>query len=236
MPEAEGLTAKVSGNSLTITATTPGEYPVVVEVQDERGNMQELNYDFVVQEPGNHAVSLGLKAAQKFNRPPMKYSLRPVVTGGHPSDKITKFDLFLNDDLLSSSVGSRPPRTLLINESGQHTIKLVATSAMGKVSTGEEVVTVNENANPVCEDIKVVWDRKGTSASVTSKCSDTDGRIKSYRWLLNGEVMEKRTGNRVSLSPAMIGSSSEVTFQVTDDSGGMTEQRVTLSPPGATFR
>lgn len=234
VPDGEGVVAKVSANMLTLTTATPGEFPITVTVADQIGNTQELSYRYVVGEPPEHTVSLGLREGLKVNRAPMTYTLRPTVSGGQKSDKVTQYELFLNDSPVMVTAGNRPPRTLVIPNAGEHSVRLKINSSMNKTAQAEELVTVNPNQAPQCEPLTITWDRKGTSASIQSHCVDADGRIKGYRWSLNGEVLEKRVGNRLSLNPDMIGGSAELVMEVFDDSGDTTEQRVTLTPPGPT--
>lgn len=233
VPELEGVSAKAQANGLTLTVQMPGEYPISVTVADQRGNSQMLSYVLTVSEPSGHVIAMGLREGMKFNRAPMTFSMRPVVSGGHPSDRVAKFELFVNGQSILVAAGNRPPRTVNIPTAGEHTVKLAVTTDMQKTAFAEEKVTVNPNQPPVCEDLRVVWDRHGTSSSVTSNCKDVDGRLKGYRWYINGELQEKRQGNRINLGPEQIGSSAEVKLEVLDDSAAVTTQIITLTPPGA---
>lgn len=207
------------GSLMRGVADRPGTYDFSVEVKDERDNSQVLNYSLTLESTRPIILSMTLTPALKFNRQPMSFFTKPILTGGHPKDRVKSSILSIDGVESASVVGF--PKFIVVPTSGEHVIGLKTNTTMGYVAETTTTVVVNENQLPVCA-IDEAWNKARNYARLTPRCSDTDGRIKKYVWFVNDVQVKASSMSLYVVANADVPTST-IKLQVTDDSGGMTE-------------
>ena len=199
---------RASGSSAFFTATLPGVYSVNVKIEDERGNAQELTADLTVVEPVPYQYDLRILPTTKVIREPATIGIRPMLSGGHPKEKIIDYKFLVNDQVVGEN--KRPFYSATLNGSGEFKVGFEAKTNFDRTVTGSKQITVAANQNPTC----TLTVRGETTPVATANCKDVDGKIKSYQWKVNGQVVGVK-GTRISGAKG-----SSIELIVTDDSGG----------------
>lgn len=224
----ENVDARVQTSTINLDLNLPGVYPVTVRVEDDRGSSQDLAYTVNVEKSKPYVFALKAVPGQKNNRVPMIYSLKTELAGGHPKDKLDSFKLYDNQAVIYD--GKAAPRTVRIDTEGDHTLTMEIASVMGNSASASTQVHVNPNQPATCEAITGAFDRRVTMLTMRVRCTDVDGRIKSIKWLVNGEA-QKRESSQISYELPADASTFEAKALVTDDSGTVTEMTATFSKP-----
>jgi hypothetical protein len=222
---AQDFIGRGNGYALRGVADKPGTYPFSVVISDARGNSQTLDYTLTLATSAPTFLSMRLTPGQKYNRNPMTYVIKPIVTGGHPKDWVK--ETIVSVDGVDLPIQKGATKIVTINNSGTHEIGLRVTSFMGASASTSQTVEVNQNAVPVCTLI-TTWDDARKTARVTPKCTDTDGKLKKIFWFLDG-VQLKTSSSNYYFSPTVQKPSAEIKFKVFDDSGDYAEAITTVT-------
>lgn len=221
LPES-AVNARATGSMAFATFEQAGDYEVAVDIEDVNGNKSTVTKTIAVAPPKPYIVDLKMYSANKWpGRAPASFALRPQISGGHPSDRISGYTLKVNGTEVHNSEAS--PRILPLPDAGEYTIELSVASKMGAVGTVTKTISLAPNTPPACELTQKVYRGVGT---VTMKCSDSDGRIAGYTWNVDG-VTKQLSRNYYSIPIADGGTSVEVTAR--DDAGGETTLSTTLT-------
>jgi hypothetical protein len=127
----------------------------------------------------------------------------------HPREKIVNYKFYQDGQLIGEN--KRGAQVITVNDAKVYTFSVEIDTSLARTMTAEKKVTAIPNKPPVC---KVTTKDMKTSTTASAECSDSDGKIRTYEWKLNGQAVSVR-GARMSGAK---GSSYELT--VTDDSGG----------------
>ena len=213
---------KTDGPVAYVTMDQSGQYEVSLEVADPNNNSTTVTKTVQVAEPAPFLVNMKMYSANKWpNRAPASFALRSEITGGHPADKVANYALTVDDHEVHNA--ATPPRTLAFDTAGQHDIELKITSKMGATGTFTKTLDLAQNQNPQCQ-----LSQKASRGigSVVANCTDTDGKIVKYTWVIDGQT-KTASRNYYSFPVATGGSSVEVT--ATDDAGGTTTMSTAVS-------
>lgn len=193
----------------------PGDYTIKVTVRDARGHEAIIEQSLNIGQAEPYVIDLKYSGSNKYEREPLDVLLRPYISGGHPRDRIATRTYSINGTPLESS-GYYGRATL---DAGEHNIKLKIISEMGNEAEGEVNINVAENMLPVCS-----LSSRETVGSwiVYAKCEDTDGRVKSYEWTLNGKL-QSISSDRINISKGTYETMPTITLVGIDDSGGRSE-------------
>lgn len=213
---------KTDGPVAYVTMDQAGQYEVALDVADPNGHSSTVTKTVQVAEPAPFVVNLKMYSVNKWpNRAPASFVLRSEITGGHPSDKVANYALTVDGHEVHNA--ATPPRTIAFDTAGQHEIELKITSKMGATGTFTKTLDLAANQNPQCQLSQKVTRGIG---SVIANCTDTDGKIVKYTWVIDGQT-KTVSRNYYSFPVATGGSSVEVT--ATDDAGGTTTMSTVVS-------
>jgi hypothetical protein len=215
----------VSGTTIRGIADTPKSYDFSLVIADDRGNSQTLPYNLTLDSMKPYVFSFTLTPALKFNRNPMTYGIKTLISGGHPKDRISKVDIEIDGANVATYKGM--PRSVIVPTSGDHEVKLKATTLMGINFEAAQMVTVNENSLPVCN-IKQTWSTPGKVVKLETACTDIDGRAVRFSWKVNG-VATTRTNNYMYVVLSADVPNAEVECTIIDDAGGSTTASASLT-------
>jgi hypothetical protein len=82
-----------------------------------------------------------------------------------------------------AALANKTSGTFKVTDSGTHTFALTIATKMGETASGSASMAITANQSPVCE--------APTASPVSSlmlvnvKCTDADGYVSRYKWLLN---------------------------------------------------
>lgn len=221
LPQSEAflLASSQSGTRRNVSITEPGEYPVSVTISDDRGNVTTLEDTLVITEAPPWIIDMTWTGSNPSNRAVLDVRTKPQITRGHKYDNITGYSYKVN----GAPVGSSNRYTSFsLTEPGRYELSLDLTTELGFGGHGSTIIEVQENKKPVCSlDVK----QTSTAYVVTSKCSDPDGKMASYEWLVNGETQSLK-GSSISISKRTYPSQPSIQLTGIDDSGGRSEQVV----------
>lgn len=218
LPESESfvLGSSQSGTRRIVNITEPGEYPITVTISDDRGNVTTLEENLVITEAPPWIIDMVWTGSNPSNRATLDVRTKPQITRGHKYDNITGYRYKVN----GTEVGSSNRYTSFsLTEPGRYELSLDLTTELGFGGYGSTIIDVSENQKPICNvDVK----QTSTAYVVTSKCSDPDGKMASYEWLVNGEVQSLK-GSSISISKRTYPSQPRIQLTGIDDSGGRSE-------------
>lgn len=199
---------RANGASVNFTAEMPGEYGVQVILEDSRGNTTTLDYSVIVFEPKEMESEIKTTSSNKYNRAPLSVQIKPAFFKGHPKEKVTSYKFYRDGELLDEN--SKGRYIDLIEQPGEYSLSVEATTSLGRTFTNETQVSVVDNKPPVCSLSKKEYK---STVTVTANCKDPDGKIVDYEWTVDGAPISNK-GYRVSIPFG-----SEVEVKATDDSG-----------------
>ena len=172
------------GDRTKIKLLTPGIHQIDVSVTDNRGNIQEITHFLEALELEPIEVESRETFSNQYDREPLDVSMRISTTLSHPKDRIVDYKWFLNDEQLSED-GSRQYRWIYENLGvGTHTLVGQIITDFGQVGEFTKVIEVKENEPPTCTHSLTEYT---SYARITLSCNDTDGKIQTYKWFVNGE-------------------------------------------------
>jgi hypothetical protein len=221
------IAKKIDGPTAFLNFENSGTYTVQVNISDVKGSTATLTKEIQVAEPAPYSADLRLFSANRWpERAPAEFSLRPNINGGHPKDKITNYELLINDE--SKYIGEKSPRLLNFDSAGNYDIKLKINSKMGASQEFTKSIVLNPNQPPVCTTTQRSFVKMSKNyGTVTAKCTDADGRIAAYKWNIDGNTI---SANRSSLTFEITGTSASAQVIAVDDAGAETVMNQTVNP------
>lgn len=219
----EGLEkGRESNERLNFVATKPGVHQFKVLIKDDRGNEKEMLHLLEVLPPPATKVELRSSTSSSYMRQPLDASVRSGVKLGHPDDRVAKYEWYLNGELL---IGQNNSRVFVEDlKEGSHEIKVKVTSNFGIEQEESVTVDVVPNKAPKCE---LKHRQYGNSISVQSGCRDSDGRMATHNWFIDGEHVEVHANN-ISFASKK-GKTVHVRVVGYDDSGDFDESSIEIS-------
>ncbi|EPR7484005.1 TPA: Ig-like domain-containing protein [Vibrio parahaemolyticus] len=208
---------------LYFSATKPGIHQMRVVIKDDRGNEKTMYELLEVLPPPATKVELSANYSTQYMRQPLDASVRSRIVLGHPNDRVEKYEWFLDGKLLADQTSSRASIDNM--KEGEREIKLKVTSKFGITQEETMTVQVAPNMPPKCE---MTYRQYGSTISVQSGCKDSDGRMSTHNWFVDGEL-KKVYANNISVT----GKSGEpIHFRVVgyDDSGDTAEATMEITP------
>ena len=210
----DGSAVKPNKNKATHTYTQPGNYTVTLTVTDAKGNSTVVTDMIIVTPVSPISVdAITVTGTNKYMRAPVVGIFKSTISGGNPkADRFVNFTWTVNGQPVGRNSSQA---TYEFKEPGTYEIGLTVTSMSGLTGSGTTTVAVKENIPPECTIEATDYpDRKYTK--LLSKCTDEDGRIRSWSWDL-GNGQTKNTGT-VYATYAESGTYT-VSLTATDDSG-----------------
>lgn len=212
-------------NRDTVTFNLPigtgGEFPITVEITDNRGNRTTVTEVAVLGDTPPYDVTIMAYPDNKYWRAPLQVYARSTAANGHIKDAPEIYEWFVDGQKVSDQ--DRYMAYLPVETAGTHEITLRLSSKFGMQSEETITVTAYPNKVPSCE--MTTSSGYGDSLVVYAKCSDQDGSIKGYSWSLDG-VKLGTTGYMVTVYKK--GQQQELSVTATDDAGGSVTQSMTI--------
>lgn len=212
-----------SRERLTFSATKPGIHQISVVIKDDRGNEKTMYELLEVLPPPATQVELSANYSTQFMRQPLDASVRSRVVLGHPDDRVEKYEWYLDGKLLTDQTSSRASIDGM--QEGEREIMLRVTSKFGIVQEETMTVQVAPNIPPKCE---LTHRQYGSTISVQSGCKDSDGRMSTHNWFIDGE-MKKVFANNISVT-GKTGEPIHIRVIGYDDSGDTAEASIEITP------
>lgn len=212
-----------SKERLYFKATKPGIHQFTVVISDDRGNEKRMVELLEVLPPPETEIELAANYSTPFMRTPLDASVRSRIVLGHPDDRVEKYEWYLDGELLTEQTSSRAVIDDL--EEGSHEIKLKVTSKYGIVKEELLDVQVAPNNAPECG---ITYKQYGSTISAKSGCKDSDGRLATHNWYIDGELVQVHANNvSVTGKPG-----KTIHFRVVgyDDSGDTGETTLEVTP------
>lgn len=211
LPSEADIIKDTSATSRDFSLEDAGSYTVQATVSDARGNLQVVSDTIELQVPPPYDMEIRIREGNEYMREPLELRFNPVITGGHPDDRIASY-LFYVDGV---TVPERYRAATVELEAGEHTLRIEATTEQGHVISKEETVNVNENQKPYCN---LIGEILSTAWRYTATCEDNDGRVKEYQWYVDGEL-KPIYGNRITVSNTGRTEPPAIKIIAKDDSG-----------------
>jgi hypothetical protein len=212
------------GYKARFTAKKPGLYPITVTVEDDRGNYQDFIEYIEVLEPEPMSIELLERFSNKYQRAPLDVTMRPIIRGGHPTDRAADYRWYLNSELIEEETRSTAKIEGL--QAGVHDIKFEVVTRYGQEESFTQRVEVVPNTPPLCT---INYSMFSKSARIEADCEDVDGRIARYHWTVDG-VERRNIGKRIT-EYRDYGSQAVVTLVAEDDSGDIATDTITVLWP-----
>jgi hypothetical protein len=220
-PEAEVQAEKRDTVTFNLPVGTGGEFPITVEITDDRGNRTTVTEVAVLGDTPPYDVTIMAYPDNKYWRAPLQVYARSTAANGHIKDAPEIYEWFVDGQKVSDQ--DRYMAYLPVETAGTHEITLRLSSKFGMQS--EETITVTAYPNKVPSCVMTTSSGYGDSLVVYAKCSDPDGSIKGYSWSLDG-VKLGTTGYMVTVYKK--GQQQELSVTATDDAGGSVTQSMTI--------
>lgn len=202
--------------------TKPGIYNIRMTVSDNRGNSESRDHIIAVDEAQPINITLTPYYKNKFLRTPLDVVVNSGVVLDHDKDSIESFTWSLDGEKQDSQLR----RNLFSGlTEGHHVIQFDAVSAFGQRGSKTLEVDVVANQLPVCN--PTVYSGS-TSWRVSLHCSDPDGRMVAYRWIL-GDEAKGNTSDTITVTKGLYQTPLVAKAVAVDDSGGETPVQVTLN-------
>lgn len=208
---------------LYFTATKPGLHQMHVIIKDDRGNERDMVEFLEVLPPPETEIELNANYSTKYMRQPLDASVRTRVVLGHPRDRVEKYEWYLDGKLLQDQTSSRA--NIENMKVGTREVKVKVTSEFGLVKESLLTIDVAPNIAPTCD---LSYRQYGSTISVQSGCQDTDGRMATHNWYVDGE-MKQVHANNISVTGK---TGVPIVMRVTgyDDSGDTADATMTITP------
>lgn len=171
-----------------------GNYEIGVIVSDARGNVTELKNLVTLNEPEPYKLVAQPNYSNANMREPLDLRVGSYLRGGHPHDRIARLEYKLNGKVIDKSGLHATAKNLL---AGSFDGMVEVETNMGHKLQEKFSFDVIKNMPPVCENL--TYKQTIASLLIYAKCSDPDGRIRGYEWVINGNTMTT-TSNRHSLN------------------------------------
>ena len=196
-----------------------GAYSVSVVVADSRGNSTTLNGDITMTNAPPIVVDLLPQNLSKWSHAPITLGVTTKATGGHPSDAISTYSYSL--DGVPSPVPSQSTARFDLSSPGSYNIRVDVLTRMGATASKTVLVNVPPNSAPSCAPTGTVATNR-RSITLKANCTDPDGAITRYAWLINGVPVTLSVGASWTAN-LPVSQTWPVTVDVTaTDDGGLT--------------
>ncbi|WP_432782835.1 Ig-like domain-containing protein [Vibrio parahaemolyticus] len=212
-----------SRERLTFSATKPGIHQMRVVIKDDRGNEKTMYELLEVLPPPATKVELNANYSTQYMRQPLDASVRSRIVLGHPEDRVETYEWFLDGELLADQTSSRASIDNM--QEGEREIKLKVTSKFGITQEETMTVQVAPNTPPKCD---MTYRQYGSTISVQSGCNDSDGRMSTHNWFVDGD-MKKVHANNISVT-GKSGIPLHLRVIGYDDSGDTAEASIEITP------
>jgi len=225
LPESANVTREYS-YAIVAEFLEPGIFDVTGYVVDARGNEREVTTQIVVEEAQPFEVTPVINESNEFMRAPLSLYVRANTTGGHPRDRMLTYYFYLNGEKLDASYSAH----IHDLDVGTYVLKAEGHSRYGIVASGEEEIVVVPNKPPEC-DVEMTYSdhRYRPQYLFRPSCTDPDGRVVSYRWMMDG--IRLSSAARVNITaPEEDEPANWVELTVTDDSGGEYTESFEMEP------
>jgi len=214
----DGETLTTQKDAISHIFKKSGSYLVRMTATDHKGN---VTTDEVTINAGVPPLELALKmsSSNAAMRTPLTAYVRSSVTKRSSLDRLESHEWRINDTLVE---GTQPEylRTTF-TEPGEYEVLYKAKMKSGTVGTKTLNVTVNPNTPPECA-IEYTDYPAYKSVILKAVCTDTDGRLSSFKWDLDDGRGYRSGFTKITL-PASISRVFNIKLQATDDAGGVTE-------------
>lgn len=231
---ASGLKSyKATGAKLTLNIDKSGPYPVEFVATDDLGNRKTASYNINAVDPTLTVTDLATRVSPPSARNPVAVTMKVATTSTHAKERPASYEIFVDGTSVFTGPSLKP---ISITTPGDHQVKVAVTSNYGTIADKTTAVSVVANKLPVCKPFKTNFDKNRTSGvvkavAITADCADTDGRLKSYEWTVDGAPVNT-TLNRVSYQFPDCVSTVDAQVQVIDDSGERTTYSETIQRGG----
>lgn len=214
IPDGVDVTWDRTARARVMTIKEPGTYTLTADIRDARGSHAQTTRTFVIGEPEPLKVDMELRD-RTLVRAPYEALVRPMISGGHPRDYYETMVYSVNGEVLEDT--GRYARLKL--PEGEHEIRLDVTTRMGETAYGTHRVMVARNQIPSCTMEKRL---AYGSWRLSAECADPDGRVREYKWLIDGNPLSIST-NRVSVPETIFQGKDRITVELRamDDSGDL---------------
>jgi hypothetical protein len=206
---------------VTLNAPSPGSYSISARVSDTRGNQSTVSADIVVEPTPPYDLRMDLRPSNRYSRAPFTLNARLATKGGHRENRVTGIIWYINDVQANPEIENRPAFDL--TAPGQYRVKALLETELGVTSELTETYIANENTPPTCE---IHSFKSGLNLVVDARCSDIDGSVSDYRWVVDGEPVAL-TSRRISFNVENK-TSVEVELTALDDGGAPVIVRRTI--------
>lgn len=195
-------------------AVYTGDYAILVTMTDNRGNKTTLTQPVTATQAKPYTVTMSVTDSNIYSRAPMAITLRPTIYGGHPLDSVLA-QTWSIDGVVDQAYTNRNFLYEIIPSAGNHIISYTMHSKMGQSVTVNTPVSLVPNKPPVCSLSSVP---NGYVVYAQANCTDTDGKVVGYSWLVNGKSIASTT-YKVSFSKLGPPQSANVSVTAVDDAG-----------------
>ena len=212
-----------TGERLYFTANEVGVHEVRVNIKDDRGNEKEMMTMLEVLPPPDTVIEISANYSTPYMRYPLDASIRTRVELGHPNDRIDKYEWYLDGELIPDEESSRV--TVEDLGEGNHQVVVRVTSEFGIAKEERLDIQVAPNVPGECD---MSYRQYGSSINVKSGCEDPDGRMSTFNWYVDGELIHVHANNVSVISKP----GEAIDFRVVgfDDSGASTEASLSVMP------
>jgi PKD repeat protein len=218
----DGTTA--SGESVTHSYSSSGEYTVELTVTDDDGGTDTVT----------RVVSVNEAPTASFEYSPQSPSTSETVNfdasdSSDPDGNIQSYSWSFGDGTTAGGVTESHSYT----SSDEYAVTLTVTDDEGAVDTATQTVSVGTTSSnsPPTASFEYTPNSPNVSDTIEfdgSASSDPDGSIQSYEWDFNGDGVTDGTGEKTSHSYSSSGDYT-VTLTVTDDEGATDTTTQTVS-------
>jgi hypothetical protein len=206
---------------VTLNADKPGIFTITANVSDSRGNISSVSENITVEPTPPYELRMDLRPTNRYSRAPFTLNARLSTKGGHRENSVTGVSWYINDSQIHPEIDNRPAFDLLAP--GEYQIKALLETELGVTSELTETYIANENTPPTCE---LYSFKSGSNLIVDARCSDVDGSVNSYKWVVDG-VPAALTSRRISFNIENK-TSVEVDLTAFDDGGAPVNIRQTI--------
>lgn len=214
LPEGVTVEQARSGDSRVLSFEKAGSYPITVDIRDDRGHHSTITRTIVLDEQTPWEADYRLTYSNDAMREPLTVGFRPMVSGGHPRDRVSTFRYLLNGEVVASDVRYGSVKVPV----GEHEIAMQFDTEFGHTVEKRERITVAPNQVPTCKlDVREL----DASWRFYADCQDRDGSVVGHRWEINGEVIGV-SGSRISITRRGEAKPSVALIGI-DDAGGKSE-------------
>ena len=212
------------GARIVVVFNEPGTFEASLNVTDAREQERDVVTQIEVIEADPFIIETVLSPSNKWYHGPLDITVYSRASGGHPQDRMVSFNYFLDGVQIEATTIA----TVKGLDVGDHVLRVEGTSLMGVNATHEETITVLPNQAPLCEiSSEFLESTVNPQYALTATCTDSDGYLVAYRWLIDDSVVGYN--NRVGVPEPTEGVIT-VEFVGTDNTGGEYRSSITLEP------